>query len=152
MVTVKENNRLETTIPHQETILIAGRKGFPPLFSAKREKFDIILHAKLMATFPDWPARMNYQRNQEEYYKSVIGKQIQLKRLRIKDTSGFYTKEELDAINYFHGKGFYAKQQDPTMKPNIFDTRQSFLKKMHNPVMRRNFIKSFKRLDASNSL
>ena len=71
-------------------------------------------------------------------------KQIQLKRLRIRDTSSFYKKEEVDAINYFHGKGFYAKTQDPNMKPNIFDTRQSFLMKMHNPVMRKNFIKSFK--------
>ena len=32
------------------------------------------------------------------------------------------------------------------MKPSIFDTRQSFLMKMHNPVMRKNFINSFKRL------
>ena len=73
-------------------------------------------------------------------YKSVVKKQIQLKRLRIKDTSSFCTKEELDAINYFHGTGFYAKTQDSSIKPNIFDTRQSFLMKMHDPVMRKNFL------------
>lgn len=109
----------------------------------KRKKFDLVLHTRLMKTFPDWEARMNYQKKQEEFYKLAIKKQTQLKRLRIKDTSGFYTKEEVDAINYFHGKGFYAKEQDPNIKPNIFDTRQSFLIKMHNPVIRKNFIKSF---------
>ena len=100
-----------------------------------------------MKTFPDWPARMDYQKKQEEFYKSAIQKQIQLKRLRIQETSSVYTKEEVDAMNYFHGKGFYAKTQDSSMKPTIFDTRQSFLMKMHNPVMRQNFIKSFKRLN-----
>ena len=90
---------------------------------------------------------MDYQKKQEEFYKSAIKKQIQLKRFRIQDTSSFYTKEEIDAINYFHGKSFYAKTQDSSMKPNIFDTRQSFLMKMHNPVMRKNFIKSFKCLN-----
>lgn len=95
-------------------------------------------------SLPDWEARMDYQKKQEKFYKSAIKKQTELKRLRIKDTSGFYTKKEENAINYFHGKGFYAKQQDPNVKPNIFDTRQSFLIKMHNPVMRKNFINSLK--------
>ena len=100
-----------------------------------------------MKTFPDWPARMDYQKKQEEFYKSAMKRQFELKRLRIQDLSSFYTKEEVDAINYFHGKGFYAKTQDLSIKPNIFDTRQSFLRKMHNPVMRKNFIKSLKRLN-----
>ncbi len=147
IVTVRAYNPLETTIPHQKALLIAGGEGFINPSSPNREKFDIVLHVKLMKTFPDWPARINYQKTQEEFYKSAIKKQTQLKRLRIKNTSGFYTKEEVDAINYFHRKGFYAKEQDPSMKPNIFDTRQSFLIKMHNPVMRKNFIKSFKRLE-----
>lgn len=85
---------------------------------------------------------MDYQKKQEEFYKLAIKKQIQLKRLRIQDTSSFFTKEEVDAINYFHGKDFYAKTQDSSLKPNIFDPRQSFLMKTHNPVMRKNFIKS----------
>ena len=97
-----------------------------------------------MKTFPDWEARMDYQKKREKFYKSAIKKQTELKRLRIKDTSGFYTKEEEDARNYFHGKGFYVKQQDTNVKPNIFDTRQSFLIKMHNPVMRQNFLNSLK--------
>ena len=51
---------------------------------------------------------MDYQKNQEEFYKLAIKKQIQLKRLRIQDTSSFYTKEEVDAINYFHGKKVFT--------------------------------------------
>ena len=51
---------------------------------------------------------MDYQKKQEEFYKSAIKKQIQLKRLRIQDTSSFYTKEEVDAINYFHGKKVFT--------------------------------------------
>ena len=48
------------------------------------------------------------QKKQEEFYKSAIKKQIQLKRLIIQDTSSFYTKEEVDAINYFHGKKVFT--------------------------------------------
>ena len=67
----------------------------------------------------------------------------ELKRVRIIDKKSYYTKEELDAMDYFHGTGFYQKQQDPEVKPNIFDTRQSFLLKMHDPVLRNNFLNSF---------
>ena len=55
-----------------------------------------------------------------------------------------YTKEELDGIHYFQGPSFYQKYQDPEVTPNIFDTRQTFLLKMHNPVLRNNFLNSFK--------
>ena len=50
-------------------------------------------------------------------------------------------------MNYFHGKGFYAEAQNPKTKPNILDTRQSFLMKMHDPVMRKNFIETYKRFN-----
>ena len=79
---------LETTISNQKALAVFGGDSLPGLFSAKREKFDLVLHARLMKTFPDWPARMDYQKKQEEFYKSAIKKQIQLKRLRIKNTSG----------------------------------------------------------------
>ena len=70
-------------------------------------------------------------------------KESELKRLRIKDNSKFYTKQELDAIYYFHGTGFYKKYQDPAMKPNIFDTRQTFLFKMHDQTRLLEFLNSF---------
>lgn len=144
IVSAKPDPPVERIFGTTKALGISGGDGFPIRFSAKREKFDLVLHARLMKTFPDWEARMDYQKKQEKFYKSAIKKQTELKRLRIKDTSGFYTKEEEDPINYFHGKGFYAKQQDPNMKPNIFGTRQSFLIKMHNPVMRKNFLNSLK--------
>ena len=104
-----------------------------------------------MKTFPDWPARMNYKKTQEEFYKSAIQKQTQLKSLRIKDTSGFYTKEKIDAINYFHRKGFYSYYQSLGTPPNIFDTRWSFLLKVEkNKDMRENFLKSYNRRESEN--
>lgn len=54
-------------------------------------------------------------------------KKREIQKLRIKQILDLYTKEELDAIDYFQGKGFYAKYQNPRTKPNIFETRQSFL-------------------------
>ena len=66
----------------------------------------------------------------------------EIKRLRLLDNKNHYTKEELDAMDYFNGTGFYQKEQDPKQKPNIFDTRQTFLLKMHNPILRNNFLNS----------
>ena len=43
-------------------------------------------------------------------------------------------------MDYFNGTGFYQKEQDPTRKPNIFDTRQTFLLKMHDDKLR-NYLK-----------
>lgn len=40
--------------------------------------------------------------------------------------------EEHDSINYFTGQGFYGSQQNFKTEPNIFDTIESFLIKMHN--------------------
>ena len=67
----------------------------------------------------------------------------ELKRLRQLNKKSYYTREELDAIDYFRRTGFYKKQQDPKVKPNIFDTRQSFLRKMHYPIALEKFLDSF---------
>jgi len=97
--------------------------------------------------FPDWEDLMNYQKKQEEFYKSAMRKQRELKRLIIKNICKFYTKQELDAIDYFHGTGSYKKHQDPAMKPNIFDTRQTFLFKMHDRTRLIKFLNSFNRIN-----
>lgn len=96
--------------------------------------------------FPDCDKRVSYQKKQEEFYRSAMKKQTQLKRLRIQDKSTNYTKQELDAIAYFQGQGFYANEQDPKMKPNIYDTRQTFLFKMQDKTARTSFLKSFNNL------
>ena len=97
-------------------------------------KFNLDFHRKLEQHFPDWSGRMDYQKKQEKIFKSAMRKNPK-----------FYTKEELDARDYFQGNGFYKKQQDPRVKPNIFDTRQSFLLKMHDDQMRDEFLASFNR-------
>lgn len=110
------------------------------------EDFDAKLHQALMNNFPDWEARMNYQDRQEKLYRTVLKKSQAMKSVDPFGThkrSEYYTEEELDAIDYFNGTGVYRKYQDRKTKPNIFDTRQSFLLKMHNPVMRYEFLQRF---------
>lgn len=78
---------------------------------------------------------MDYQKKQEELYKSAMWKQNALQKRRITDNQSTYSKEELDAVAYFHGAGFYTNQQDPSKTPDvtIYNTRQTFLFKMYNP-------------------
>ena len=111
----------------------------------KRKKIDPTFHRRLVQHFPDWNEWMAYQQKQEKFYESAMRKKREIRRLRIQESPGFYTKEELDAISYFQGTGFYLKHQDPKAKPNIFDTRQSFLLKMYDPILRENFLNSFNR-------
>jgi len=110
--------------------------------SGKSKKFNIVFHRRLEKYFPDWKERMDYQKKQEEFYKSAMKRKKEIKRLRLLDNKDYYTKEELDAMDYFNGTGFYQKEQDPKQKPNIFDTRQTFLLKMHNPILRNTFLNS----------
>ena len=67
-----------------------------------------------------------------------------MRTLATKDLCSFcISTKGMDAMDYFQGTGFYARQQDPKTKPNIFDTRQSFLLKMHDDQMRTDFLNSF---------
>ena len=113
--------------------------------SFKKEKIDLSFHRRLKQHFPDWNERMDYQKKQEKFYKLAMKRKKELKRLRVLDKKSYYTKEELDAMNYFQGTGFYITYQDPKVKPNIFDTRQSFLLKMHDDKLRNEFLDSFNR-------
>ena len=85
-----------------------------------KKNFDLSFHRKLEKHFPDWDERMNYQKKQENFYKSAMKKQAELRRIKAMDKRNRYTKEELGAIDYFQGTGFYARQQNPKMKPNIY--------------------------------
>jgi hypothetical protein len=93
---------------------------------------------------------MDYQKKQEELYKAVMRKRREAIIIRLPENFN-RTHEEQDAINYFHGTGIYAQYQDPETKPNTFDTRQSFLLKMHDPILRRNFLNSLNSLDEKNN-
>ena len=111
------------------------------------QKMDLDLHRRLERYFPDWEERMAYQEKQAEFYKSALRKKKEIIKLRMIDDSSLYSEKELDSINYFRGKGCYARYQDPSAAPNIFDTRQSFLLKMHDTSAREKFLKSFRRIN-----
>ena len=66
----------------------------------------------------------------------------------MKDKMRLLSPQEHDAINYFTGQGFYRSQQDFRTEPNIFDTRESFLIKMHNESNRNRFLKSLKEFNS----
>ena len=127
------------------TLLVRNPQNNSMETITNKRKFDLTFHRKLEKHFPDWEDRMNFQKKQENFYKSAMKKQAELRRTRMIDMSNRYTKEELDAVSYFQGTGFYAKQQDPSEnpKPCIYDTRQTFLIKMHDNDIRRNVLKSF---------
>ena len=102
-------------------------------------------HEIFMKYFPDWKARMDYQKSQIAPYKSAIAKINAANRLRLKCK---LTKSEKSAYEYFEGLNFYAKYQMVKTPPNIFDTRLSFILKMKNdPVMRDKFLESYRKLN-----
>ena len=79
--TGRQDLPVERCFSNQKALGISGGDGLPIWFSAKREKFDLVLHARLMKTFPDWEARMNYQKKQEEFYKLAIKNKLNSKDL-----------------------------------------------------------------------
>jgi hypothetical protein len=73
----------------------------------KIKNFDPTFHHQLKQGFPDWKERMDYQQKQEKFYKSAMRKREEIKRVRKLEDTRYYTKEELNAIDYFHGTGIY---------------------------------------------
>lgn len=94
--------------------------------------------------FPDWPDRVGYQKEQDKFYKSGQAKLQEARKLRISDKFAlkFLTVQEKDASDYFNGTGSYENYQNPKTLPNTFDTRQSFLLKIENREVRKNFLNS----------
>ena len=86
---------------------------------------------------------MNFQKKQEKFYRAALIKQRLIQNAKIKDEKFYYTADELDSIDYFNGQGFYKHHQSLKVKPNIFDTRQSFLLKMHDKTMCANWLKTY---------
>lgn len=131
------------SLSHQSHVVIeqvrgGGMENF--LFPKKEEKFDLEFHRHLEQNFPDWPERMEYQKKQEKFLRSAMRRKREMLRLRMIQTPKTYTKEEEDAMDYFQGNGMYAEYQDEKKQYNIFDTRQSFLLKMHNDELRNRFL------------
>jgi hypothetical protein len=142
-------NNHNTSPSYSERTISSIRSGSEPRkkiviiqTSLGKRKINIVTHRRLEKFFPDWEERIAYQKNREKVYKAAMIKRQEVLRLRKKEDFG-RTKDEQDAIDYFLGRDFYQTHQDPSVKPNIFDNRQSFLIKMHNKEMRMNFLKSF---------
>lgn len=129
---VRNQSIREKTI--EKTIVLTGGQ------QDSRGKSSIGKKILLEKLFPDWPERVDFQNKQEKFFKSGRKKQISAKRVRKRIQ---LTPEEQDAFNYFSSTGFYKNYQSPKTSPNIFDTRESFLKKMKNPEMRTNFLNSY---------
>ena len=72
-----------------------------------------------------------------------MDKKAQINSLKMIDNDKYYTKQELDSIDYFNGRGFYKQKQHPDNKPSIYDTRDSFLLKMCNSKLRREFLDNY---------
>jgi hypothetical protein len=62
----------------------------------------------------------------------------------MQDKKKLLSPEEQDAIDYFTGQVLYRSQHNFRVKPNIFDTRESFLLKMHDKSNRNRFLKTLK--------
>ena len=134
-----------TKAENLSTVLLVARGGTdskPPVMDLlnekKNKKINPAFHRRLEQHFPDWDGRIEHQRKQEQLYESAMKRERESKKLGI-GQSFKVTEEELDAIAYFQGTGFYRKHQDPETKPNILDTRQTFLLKMHKDELRDRF-------------
>lgn len=116
-------------------------------FLWQRKKYDMKFHRHLEEYFPDWRNRMKYESYQFKFYESGMKKLRETPRLGIAYPEKVLSFQEKDAIDYFKGPGSYEKYQRPRVKPNIFDTRRSFLVKMHDPKLRRDFLNSYNKFN-----
>ena len=142
-----QTEAIQTTLAQKQALSISGGNLFDQ--SNERKKFNLLLHIALEREFPDFQERIDYEKKQETLLRSVQAKQKTLQEtgtivIQPQHYSKFYTNEELNAIDYYQGTGFYKQQQDLSTPPNKYDTRQTFLLKMHDSETRGKFLKSFK--------
>lgn len=102
-------------------------------------------------SFPNWRERMVHEEKQTDIYKSALKKEREAKRTSMV-ISFKLNKEEQDVIDYMQGTDFFTEWQNPRTEPNIFDTKRSFLLKMHNKELRDNFLNPLNRKDSLNDL
>jgi len=135
-----EFNSDENSITLVNSLRGVGNRKYP-------SNFDKNFHRILRKGFPDSKRRIEFEKSQLEFYNSVRSKLYRAPTLSMKDKMRLLSPQEHDAINYFTGQGFYRSQQNFRTEPNIFDTRESFLIKMHNESNRNRFLKSLKESD-----
>ena len=110
--------------------------------------FDKNFHRILRKRFPDSKRRVEFEKSQLVFYNSARYKLERTPTLSMENKKKLLSPQEKDAINYFTGQDFYSSQQDFRTQPNVFDTRESLLIKMHNKYNRNRFLKA---LQESNS-
>ena len=135
-----EFNSNENSIIFVNSIRAGGNRKYP-------KNFDKNFHRILRKGFPDSKRRIEFEKSQLEFYNSARYKLYKTPTISMKDKMKLLSPQELDAINYFTGQDFYRSQQDFRTKPNISDTRESFLIKMHDESNRNRFLKSLKESD-----
>ena len=135
-----EFNSNENSITLVNSLRGGGNRKYP-------KNFDKNFHRILRKGFPDSKRRIEFEKSQLEFYKSARSKLYKTPSMLMKDKMKLLSPQEHNAINYFTGQGSYRSQQDFRTEPNIFDTRESFLIKMHDESNRNKFLKSLKKFD-----
>jgi hypothetical protein len=123
------------------TSLSGGNQKYP-------SNFDKNFHRVLQKGFPDSKRRVEFEESQRKFYNSALSKLDRTPTLTMQNKKKLLSPEEQDAINYFTSQVLYRSQQDFRTKPNMFDTRESFLFKMHNESNRNRFLKSLQESDS----
>lgn len=95
--------------------------------------------------FPDSIERVNYENQQLKVYRKAEKRLNELRRLNplSNDHYDWLTPEEQTAFEYVNGTGSFTKFQQPSMIPNIYDTRETFLRKMENEIYRNTFLENW---------
>lgn len=121
----------------------------------KSKHFDKNFHRILQKGFPDWEGRMEYEKKQRDLSNSVQ-KKLKMSPLGISSSKEnlekVFSPEEKDAIAYYQGKGVYQYYQKIEKPPNIFDTRETFLLKMHEKDTREKFLNALNILELQSNL
>jgi hypothetical protein len=115
------------------------------------KNFDKNFHRILQKGFPDWERRVEYEKKQRDLYNSAQNK-LKMSSIGISSSEKLFSLEEKDAIAYFSGTGIYEYYQKIEKRPNIFDTRETFLLKMHDQENREKFLNAFNRLQFQSNL
>lgn len=143
LVRISPNNNSNREFPSEDNSIplvntVRGGGKYP-------RNFDKNFHRILRKGFPDSKRRAEFEKSRLELYNSARSK-LHRAPVGMKGEK-LLSPEERDAIDYFSSQGFYRSQHHFKTKPNIFDTRESFLIKMHDESNRNRFLKSLKESD-----
>ena len=104
--------------------------------------FNTQFHKLLKSNFLEWKERAEYERVHRKLYDKAHIK-IRMYKFFSNDLDKILTSEEIDAVNYVLDWGIYKYSRHYGQKISIFDTKESFLFKMHNEHKRNAFLKTY---------